>query len=1178
MVKGLSVVYTPQVECRTNIDIIFVHGLRGNGKDTWTELGGSNGECFWPKDLLPGAMPIDLQPRIMMFEYDASMVKSRKSSKEKDQLICHFAANLLECVFEKQGGVLERLRPMVFVVHSLGGLVVEECLVQSRLGDSMLFKHTKALVLFGTPHQGSSTATLGVVLGQMASVGTLGRTKTGNHLKQLKPSSPSLQTLEMHLQRLPPQFEPVKLDSAIFRGTLEGAQRVVRLQANHRTMKAFCCNDDPKWAIIRTEFEALLNRLDCQSRIDGEPEGNDNVNTALKPVSHFFGRAQELSSIANYFQHENGMDTQRRTVRLHSLRRKIGTSQIAAKFAAEHGKKYAATLWFDATSPAHFRVSCSTNAYELGLITDAERGQINLECARIKAWLGRGDQLRNLYQRRYCWLVVLDNCRHSPVNDFLGQILPDSPTVGSVLVTTFGEDFWLGEVDNDNGESSIDSNVHPHSAFNDGQNDVNINLNIHPVSDFIDIQDEAVSSIDIHPQSNSNSNGESQDEASNSASDLNTDPVLNSNLDISTSLSTSPFTSNSDNLLLLIEPFSNEALVSFVATTLTAKPTNIQTSLTVTRSKSQTGATVTLPCSTPRFPESITTVRTSAMGELDDSATILSQLTACFGSAGVRWSLFDGPPKTFYDYGDNALHYTPTEAENKLTIRENFDAARQQLLSQGIITPTPDGGDRVHAAFQKEILSRMTIPVRRDRYAWAASLIFGKTPQQKDGHSIILQWPEAQQWLPSMTSLLHQAEKLHIAEMDTKTLDNKTLFLLAQSGRNWAIMLSEQGNYLDAEGIHRQVLMISNRLVLESRSTREQHQSSDGIWTISSINFTTLLLLHADLYSLLGTIAMEQNFGLLAVSRMEEVLKLREEPLKMQTHGNSKYIQQQKDHIDLAVQNVAASHIIAEEPQRELDMLDRLERGSEDGFRPRWRGNQALCLLQLGRLQEAQKLIDTAFVSNTSPWEVARFHFTNANILLRSAPPEIELAEKALNDCLALRLQLIPNHPLTGLTYHKLGKLYQDQKRYSEATLAFSRAVDLLRPACTKSMTYTTIPVLSSTSGIDSTAISTLPTEITYGVSQTKTSLPVTFLVRSLWAYSRALYFENRDQAAGKYQDEAYELINSDKITLPRPNGQEGDGDGAARGDLPLWGLGLQACDASYMKGSWDGWVPVSHR
>ncbi|KAH7378611.1 hypothetical protein BKA64DRAFT_766489 [Cadophora sp. MPI-SDFR-AT-0126] len=121
--------------------------------------------------------------------------------------------------------------------------------------------------------------------------------------------------------------------------------------------------------------------------------------------------------------------------------------------------------------------------------------------------------------------------------------------------------------------------------------------------------------------------------------------------------------------------------------------------------------------------------------------------------------------------------------------------------------------------------------------------------------------------------------------------------------------------------------------------------------------------------------------------------------------------------------------------------------------------------------------------------------------------PQKHLCGKWL-DCLDLRLQLIPNHPLTGLTYHRLGRLYQDHQRHSEAALAFARAVDLLRLACTRSVTYTATPVSSPLSGIDSTAISPPLPEIAYG-PQPKTSSPVTFLVLSLWAYSRALYFDS---------------------------------------------------------------------
>ncbi|KAG4433663.1 hypothetical protein IFR05_010851 [Cadophora sp. M221] len=1031
-------------------------------------------------------MPIDIHPRIMTFDYTADVIRVKKWFKKEDkednddkkeykeQLISSSAAELSEYIVQKRGGVLERSRPIVFVVHSLGDVVVEECLVQSKLRNSVLLEQTKALVFFSTPHKGSASATKGAALSQVASAMTFGLTTTGSYVKQLKPLSPSLQTLALHLQQLSPQFVVLNFVEELYMYRVSKASR----EENSTS-----------------PIEFLFNRLDCWSgiEIDGEPEGNGNVNTALKPVSHFFGRAQGLESIVKHFQYETGTDIQRKTVRLHSFRRKIGTSQIAAKFAAEHRKRYAATLWFDATSIAHFQVSRSTNANELGLIADnASRGQTALECNSIRAWLGRGDQIRNLYRRRYCWLVVLDNCRHSSADDFLSQILPDSPTVGSVLITTFEEDVFLGDVDDDNEYSSLESNVHPLSNLNgDGQDELNTNINnIHLVPDFIAIEWEA---------SNSTSNGGSQDEET-SESALNTNPFLTPNSDISMSpspsLSASPFTSNSDDLLLLIEPFSNEAIIKFVATTLTAK--NYQHPAFTDRDSigiatwcdgnpallyAAISRIVSLNWRPNEFTrgslmDGITAASTSAIGELNDSAIVFSQIAACFGSAGMSWDLFVGASNKFYDYEDNAIHYTQAHDTGELV---------NSYSTKGIITPTPDGADRVHAAFQKEILSQMTIRVRKDRYG------------------------------------------------------------------NWAIMLSEQGNYLDVEGINLQVLAISSNLVWESRLTRKARQFSDGNRTSSPISPTTLLLLHADLYSLLGTIAIKQNSGVLAVSRMEEVLKLREEALEMQRHGNARYIQQQKVHINLAVKNVAASYIIAEEPQRALDMLGRWNKKAS-----------------LGRLQEAKEFIDRALAS-----EASRFHVTNANIILRSPQPNIELVENDLNECLALRLKLIPKHSLTGLTYHKMGKLYQDHKRHREAASAPLSAVDLLRPACTASITYIPTPVLSYTSGIDPTAMPTPPTEISYG-PRPMTSLPVTFLVRSLWAYSRALYFESQGQGAGKYQDEAYQLVNSNKITLPQPHGEKEDG--SERSDLRLWELVLHGCDASYMNGSWNRWIQDSHR
>ena len=65
-------------------------------------------------------------------------------------------------------------RPLIFVAHSLGGLIVKEALRRSRderyhryLKD--VYRSTFAIIFFGTPHRGSSAAAWGEMLRRIAS-------------------------------------------------------------------------------------------------------------------------------------------------------------------------------------------------------------------------------------------------------------------------------------------------------------------------------------------------------------------------------------------------------------------------------------------------------------------------------------------------------------------------------------------------------------------------------------------------------------------------------------------------------------------------------------------------------------------------------------------------------------------------------------------------------------------------------------------------------------------------------------------------------------------------------------------------------------------------------------------------------------------------------------------------
>ncbi|KAK3684169.1 hypothetical protein B0T22DRAFT_352531, partial [Podospora appendiculata] len=92
-------------------DIIFVHGLSGDDKSTW-----SSGSTFWPLELsrvFPNA-------RLLSFKYDRSIWAGsnlRAMQSVTEQLLAMLTTYRRREVTEH--------RPIIFVVHSLGGCIVK---------------------------------------------------------------------------------------------------------------------------------------------------------------------------------------------------------------------------------------------------------------------------------------------------------------------------------------------------------------------------------------------------------------------------------------------------------------------------------------------------------------------------------------------------------------------------------------------------------------------------------------------------------------------------------------------------------------------------------------------------------------------------------------------------------------------------------------------------------------------------------------------------------------------------------------------------------------------------------------------------------------------------------------------------------------------------------------------
>ncbi|KAL8387008.1 hypothetical protein RB595_010227 [Gaeumannomyces hyphopodioides] len=108
-------------------DVVAIHGLNGDHLRSWTHADST----LWLKDMLPGKLE---GARVMSFGYDASI------SGGVVYAVREIAKQLLDELRNTREDDPEP-RPIVFVAHSLGGIVLKQ-----------------GIVFFGTPHRGSDVA------------------------------------------------------------------------------------------------------------------------------------------------------------------------------------------------------------------------------------------------------------------------------------------------------------------------------------------------------------------------------------------------------------------------------------------------------------------------------------------------------------------------------------------------------------------------------------------------------------------------------------------------------------------------------------------------------------------------------------------------------------------------------------------------------------------------------------------------------------------------------------------------------------------------------------------------------------------------------------------------------------------------------------------------------------
>jgi hypothetical protein len=170
---------------------------------------------FWPADLLPTSLK-DAHANVLVYGYNADVYSSRNDRSASDNFIFQHAQTLITTLtlYRKDEGTIKR--PIIWVVHSLGGILVKRALLYSN--DVRAAQHqdyrsiyvsTFAVIFLGTPHTGSGVATWGRMLQAMSDAVVPRKFFETESvlLKTLKKDNETLQNINSHFLDIYQRFK-----------------------------------------------------------------------------------------------------------------------------------------------------------------------------------------------------------------------------------------------------------------------------------------------------------------------------------------------------------------------------------------------------------------------------------------------------------------------------------------------------------------------------------------------------------------------------------------------------------------------------------------------------------------------------------------------------------------------------------------------------------------------------------------------------------------------------------------------------------------------------------------------------------------------------------------------------------------------------------------------------------
>lgn len=311
--------------------IIAVHGLEENKTEAWTD---PETKILWLRDLLPETLNI---AHVLTFGYDANAT-SFYGDGSADRIQQHAQTLVADIQADRS---LENCteRPVIFICHGLGRILVKKALAYSSTRTSKHVEHlhsifvsTYAFLFFGTPHHGTERGAWLPAAGHDNILAQTGARKDSQLLSAIERDSETLQAITDYFTTMMKQFrifffwEEMETDLGNWKGyvveetsaapIIDNTERA-GIYANHAQMIYFSYRQTSSY---RTVVEALVrycraapSTISRRWQQAKENLGRVRSNEAFELV----GTAFDVHNNNRTFQHERKISERPRNKHFH---------------------------------------------------------------------------------------------------------------------------------------------------------------------------------------------------------------------------------------------------------------------------------------------------------------------------------------------------------------------------------------------------------------------------------------------------------------------------------------------------------------------------------------------------------------------------------------------------------------------------------------------------------------------------------------------------------------------------------------------------------------------------------------------------------------------------------------------------------------------------------------------